>query len=92
MKTKAREIMKQAIEKLGDGRLCLQKIITTLAGIIAALLLIVLVYGIIYGAGWLATCIILRLIALCFGLSFNWLAATGIWLILCLLKYVFKNS
>lgn len=35
---------------------------------------------------WFVTCGILYLIALCFGLTFTWPTATGIWLILFLLS------
>jgi hypothetical protein len=46
------------------------------------ILLIIIAYAI----SWLATCGLIKLITLCFGWTFNWLIATGIWLILCLLK------
>lgn len=35
---------------------------------------------------WLAVCGLVKLITLCFGFTFSWLIATGIWLILILLK------
>lgn len=37
---------------------------------------------------WGATCGILWLICMCFGLDFSLLIATGIWLVLVLLKYI----
>ena len=46
-----------------------------------AILLLVLCYEV----SWLATCGIIKLITICFGLTFSWAIATGIWLILCLL-------
>ena len=39
---------------------------------------------------WLITCGIVKLICLCFGLTFTWLIATGIWLIIILLRYIFR--
>lgn len=39
-----------------------------------------------YTISWLATCGLIKLITLCFGWTFSWLIATGIWLILYLLK------
>lgn len=42
------------------------------------------------GISWLGTCGIIKLVTLCFGWSFSWLQATGIWLILCLLSSVFS--
>lgn len=42
---------------------------------------------------WLITCGIIKLITLCFGGIFNWYTATGIWLIVILLKsYSLFNS
>lgn len=44
-----------------------------------------------YVASWIITCGIIKLITLCFGLSFSWAIATGIWLVLCLLESIFKK-
>ncbi|MBR6641157.1 MAG: hypothetical protein IKL08_03070 [Clostridia bacterium] len=44
------------------------------------------------GASWLFTCGLIWLITLCFRVEFDWLTATGIWLILCLLGTVFGGS
>lgn len=41
---------------------------------------------------WAATCGIIYLITLCFGLAFSWPIATGIWLILLLLKAEFNDN
>lgn len=41
--------------------------------------------------GWIVTCGIIKLITLCFGVAFSWLVATGIWLVLLLLRPVFKK-
>ena len=35
---------------------------------------------------WLVVCGLIKLITICFGFTFSWLIATGIWLILILLK------
>ena len=42
-----------------------------------------------YVISWLVTCGIIYLICLCFGLGFNLLYATGIWFLICLLKWIF---
>lgn len=42
-----------------------------------------------YAASWLLTCGLVWLIGLCFGLTFSWLTATGIWLGIILLKSIF---
>lgn len=41
---------------------------------------------------WAVVCGILKLISMCFGTGFNLKIATGIWLILMLLKAVFKSQ
>ena len=57
--------------------------------------IIVLIIGAIllvlcYGISWIVTCGIIKLITLCFGLTFKWSVATGIWLIICLLRSIFR--
>ena len=54
--------------------------------IIAFIFVVILCYGI----SWIVTCGIIKLITLCFGLTFKWSAATGIWLIICLLRSIFR--
>lgn len=39
---------------------------------------------------WAFICGLLKLIALCFGIAFNLAIATGIWLIICLIRGVLK--
>lgn len=41
---------------------------------------------------WIVTCGIVKLITMCFGLTFSWSVATGIWLIYILLKSLFSNN
>lgn len=57
---------------------------------IAGALMAILLLAICYAISWLITCGIIKLITICFGLTFSWAIATGIWLILCLLKSVFS--
>ena len=57
--------------------------------------IIVLIIGVVllvlcYGISWIVTCGIIKLITLCFGLTFKWSIATGIWLIICLLRSIFR--
>ena len=49
-----------------------------------------LVVGVLYGISWLITCGIIKLITICFGLTFKWGIATGIWLVMCLLRRIFS--
>ena len=39
---------------------------------------------------WIVACGIIKLITMCFGLTFKWSIATGIWLIICILRSVFN--
>lgn len=49
----------------------------------------IVVMGIIlFGASWLITCGIVKLITLCFGIDFTWGIGTGVWLILFLIGTV----
>ena len=43
-----------------------------------------------YALSYLVTCGIIYLITLCFGWSFSWLVASGVWLVMLLLKNVFN--
>lgn len=57
--------------------------------------IIVLIIGAVllvlcYGISWIVTCGIIKLITLCFGLTFKWSIATGIWLVICLLRSIFR--
>lgn len=57
-------------------------------GIVAAVAIILL--AVCYGISWIVTCGIIKLITMCFGLEFSWAVATGIWLIICILKSIFN--
>ena len=54
-----------------------------------AALLIVLILGAI---SWIATCSIVYLVTLCFGWEFNWLIATGIWIMLCVIQGIYSHK
>lgn len=49
-----------------------------------------ILFLIVAALSWILTCGVIWLITLCFGLTFSWAIATGIWLILCLLGGGFK--
>jgi len=59
--------------------------------ILAALIVALLFIG-GYALSWIVTCGIIKAITLCFGWTFKWSIATGIWLIICLLKNIFHHS
>jgi hypothetical protein len=54
--------------------------------------MIVLALVLMYAFSWLVTCGIIKLICLCFGLAFSWAIATGIWLIMILLRSIFSAA
>ena len=60
----------------------------TIAGIIAVLLIAITLFAL----SWIITCSIIKLITLCFGWTFSWPIATGIWLVMILLRKVFVQS
>ena len=59
-------------------------------GLVAAMVIVVLIAW--YGLSWIVTCGIIKLITMCFGWTFKWSIATGIWLIICILKSIFKTT
>lgn len=56
-------------------------------GIIGLLIVIAL-----YAVSWIITCGVIKLITLCFGWTFSWPIATGIWLIICTIKLLFTQN
>ena len=56
----------------------------------ATALVVILIIAALYGVSWIATCGIIKLITMCFGLTFKWSIATGIWLIICILRSIFN--
>lgn len=69
-------------------RKTLNKIGTGVFAVIFAILLVALLYGI----GWIVTCGLIKLICMCFGWTFKWAIATGIYIVLVILKWVFGGS
>lgn len=62
----------------------------TEGGIVA---LIAIVMFLVLGAiSWLITCGLFYLITLCFSLEFSWFTATGVWLVMILLKSIFNTT
>ena len=57
-------------------------------GIVAVV--VILLLAVCYGISWIVTCGIIKLITMCFGWEFSWAVATGIWLIICILKSIFN--
>lgn len=55
-------------------------------GIVALTVIIIL------GISWISTCGIIKLITMCFGWTFQWNIATGIWLIIWLVRSVLSSN
>ena len=56
----------------------------------ATILVFIAILAVCYGLSWIVTCGIIKLIAMCFGWTFKWSIATGIWLIICILRSIFN--
>lgn len=57
-----------------------------------ALIFVILIVVAFYGFSWIATCGLIKLVTMCFGWTFKWSIATGIWLVLCVLKSTFSSN
>lgn len=56
----------------------------------ATAVIVITILAACYGLSWIATCGIIKLITMCFGLTFKWSIATGIWLIIFILRSIFN--
>lgn len=52
------------------------------------LLFFMAIYAVALLLSWLVTVCIVKLVTLCFGWTFSWAVATGIWLVLMLARWV----
>ena len=55
------------------------------------LTIILVIVGLVF-LEWIITVAIIKLITMCFGWTFKWSVATGIWLIICVLQSIFKSN
>lgn len=62
------------------------------AGKIIGGLAVVLVFLALCAVSWGITCGVIKLVTLCFGWTFTWKMATGIWLIMFLVRSVFTHA
>lgn len=56
----------------------------------ATAFIVIVTMILLYGLSWIVTCGLIKLITLCFGFTFRWSIATGIWLIICILRSIFQ--
>ena len=52
------------------------------------LILLILVFGL----SWIITCGMIALVCLCFGWTFNWAIATGLWIVILILRSIFSSK
>lgn len=52
----------------------------------------IVVVILLYSVSWIVTCGVIKLITMCFGLTFKWSVATGIWIVMVLFRSIFKSS
>lgn len=55
------------------------------------LTIVLVIVGLVF-LEWIITVGIIKLITICFGWTFKWSVATGIWLIICILQSIFKSN
>ena len=55
-------------------------------------LIFILAVMLVYTLSWIITVGIIKLITMCFGLTFKWSVATGIWLCLCVIQTWLKGA
>lgn len=55
-----------------------------------ALIIFILFVAILLGISWICTCGVIKLITICFGITFKWRTATGIWLLLFIIRSAFS--
>ena len=60
------------------------------AGWVTGCLLAVLIFIAACAVSWIITCGVIKLVTLCFGWTFSWGVASGIWLIMLLIRQVFS--
>ena len=68
------------------------KILKTLGTGALGILIVAAFIVAMYALSWIATCGLIYLVTLCFGWKFNWLIATGVWLLMILAKAVFNYN
>lgn len=61
------------------------------AGVFATILVAVIFIAVLVFS-WICTCGLIKLITLCFGWTFSWRIATGIWLVTYLVRTVLNHT
>lgn len=56
------------------------------------IIIVLIAYFAVFSFSWLITCGLIKLITMCFGLTFSLGIATGVWLLMFLLRSVFGKN
>ena len=61
-------------------------------GLVVGVLAAIVIFLAACALSWIITCGVIKLIAMCFGWTFSWGIATGIWLLMCLTRTVLNHT
>ncbi len=61
-------------------------------GCLLGSILAIIMYAMVCAISWIITCGLVKLITLCFGLTFSWAIATGVWLVLFIARAVLSPT
>lgn len=70
----------------------MKAIFSAIGGFFTAVGIYALVIALVCALSWIVTCGIVALVCLCFGWTFKWGIATGVWLLLLLAKWIFDRG
>lgn len=70
----------------------MNKLIKKLVPAGVAVGVVILLSAFFFALSWIITVGLIKLITLCFGWTFSWLTATGIWLIIIIMKSIFSHN
>ena len=70
----------------------MKKLLTRMGGTMIGVIFALIIIAALYAISWITTCGVIYLITLCFNWTFSWGIATGIWLIMAILRSVFKSN
>ena len=70
----------------------MKKLLTRMGGTMIGVIFALIIIAALYAISWITTCGVIYLITLCFNWTFSWGIATGIWLVMAILRSVFKSN
>lgn len=57
-----------------------------------AMMISIVIMVAVFAFDWILYCGVIKLITMCFGWTFKWSVATGIWLVTLLAKHIFRRD